>query len=220
MELKELMKYAFTGELPGLRAHMRMAPPHRFPDGAVTSAVGARNSSVMVLLYFKEGRLHIPLIQRPLYNGAHSGQVSFPGGKWEPSDQNAWDAALRETFEETGIAGNVERIGQLSPLYIPHSNFMVYPFVGIYNGQPAFDPDPFEVEQLMEVPVDEFFSADNLADFFYQKDDFELVAPSYRIGGRSVWGATAMILSEFVELIEPFVKNRFLPGQWQIQQGA
>ena len=220
MELKELIKSAFTGELPGIRAHMRMAPPNRFPNGTALHAVGARNSSVMVLLYVKNGRLYIPLIQRPLYNGAHSGQVSLPGGKWEPTDRNAWEAALRETFEEIGITGDIEPIGQLSPLYIPHSNFMVYPFVGMYNGQPSFKPDPFEVEQLMEVSVDELYRADNLCDYLYKKDGFELVAPSYRIDGRSIWGATAMILSEFVELIEPFVKNRLLDGHWQIQQGA
>lgn len=219
MELKELIKSAFDGELPGIKAHMRMAPQNRFPNGEMSIPSGARNSSVMILLYLKDGRLHMPLIQRPLYNGAHSGQISLPGGKWEPTDNSAWEAALRETFEEIGVSHHIEPLGQLSPLYIPHSNYLVYPFVGFYNHVPVFAPDAFEVEQLLEVAVDEFFSSDNLADYLYIKGGYELVAPSYKISGRSVWGATAMIISEFVEVVGPVVKNRFVE-QWQIPKGA
>ena len=107
----------------------------------------AKKSAVLVLFYLKEGELFLALMQRPTYDGKHSGQISFPGGKHEKSDKNSVETALREANEEVGIISNdVEVVGQLSNVYIPVSQFIVTPVVGVINYLPNFKLDNHEVE--------------------------------------------------------------------------
>ncbi len=163
----------------------------------------ARQGSVLLLLYPQANMLWLPLMQRPTYNGHHSGQVSLPGGKQEPGDPDRIYTALREAEEEMGIPRvDVQVLGTLSELYIPPSNFVVLPVVGFMPSAPHFVPDPAEVEQVLEVSL-----PDLLTENFIKFTDtppgslYPISTPYYPVQERVVWGATAMILSEFVALM-------------------
>jgi 8-oxo-dGTP pyrophosphatase MutT (NUDIX family) len=161
----------------------------------------ARQSAVLCLLFFKGEVLHVLLIKRMADNGAHSGQVSFPGGRRDPEDATLQDTALREMFEETGIGPNViEALGELTPLYIPVSNFMVYPFVGYSTQPPQYNLSHTEVAYVLEIPVNDLFTTE-------RKTTVDVTSPAvpgiirqvkaYRLADdTTIWGATAMILSE------------------------
>jgi 8-oxo-dGTP pyrophosphatase MutT (NUDIX family) len=220
MDTREWLMAAFNNELPGRRAHLLMAPPNRFDERSVTLQPNCRNSSVMIMVYESNGQLCIPVIKRPSYNGVHSGQMSLPGGKWELCDESAWHAAVRETREEIGVLGDIEFIGSLSPFYIPHSNFMVYPFVGQYAGNPEFIPCAYEVECLVEVPLNDFFDIAKRDEFIYGGGDSAFSAPCYNINGHCIWGATAMIISEFVEALRPNMASKPTLHYCQIEKGA
>ena len=197
------LRRALQEPLPGEPAHSRMSPDIRYPySDSWPDPTHSRNSSVMIMLYPKAGQWYLPLIKRPSYDGVHSGQVCLPGGKWEPQDAGAWDAALRETAEEAGVADGIERLGGLTPIFIPHSNFMVYPQVGWYANIPVFQPDVYEVETLIEAPLRAFFQPENIKSFTYQVGNRVINAPFYDIDGYRVWGATAMIICEFLDVLE------------------
>lgn len=191
--------------LPGEKAQRLMAPrpvdERRFdfkqrPD--------ARLGSVMVLFYPDQDRLHLPFILRPTYAGAHSGQVSLPGGKYEPGDRDLLDTAIRETQEEIGVDGErIRLIGALSEMYIVVSNFKVLPVVGYIDHKPTFVPEVKEVARIIESPLE------HLLDQHRRKekdiivgDHYKIRSPYFDIGGEVIWGATAMMLSELVTIIE------------------
>jgi 8-oxo-dGTP pyrophosphatase MutT (NUDIX family) len=201
MEL--ILREIFSQPLPGETAQNRMSASSRFTGDQMPDPSTARNSSVLILLYQQLGDWYFPLIKRPTYDGAHSGQISLPGGKWESGDNNAWEAGLRETNEEIGVSEGIQFIGTLTPLYIPNSNFMVYPQVGYISTQPVFKPDFYEVEELVVAPVKDFFNLENRKTFTREIRNYMVTAPFFEIKGHCVWGATAMILSEFFELAGP-----------------
>ena len=162
-----------------------------------------RLSSVMILLYPDEkGLLSTVFIERPVNESVHSGQIAFPGGKIESSDENPRAAALRETEEEIGVPTSaVECIGILSNLFIPASKFLVIPHIGLVAHTPHFLPNPEEVKSVIQVGVSELVSIVPEIKIFptsYGK----LEAPYFNIKGHSVWGATAMMLSEFREILK------------------
>lgn len=192
-----------AGPLPGRPAQARMAPlprPGWRPDDR--AAEPARQSGVLVLIYRHCGQLHIPLILRPTYDGAHSGQVSFPGGGQEHRDADLTETALRETYEELGIPPkNVKILGKLTDLYIRPSNYEVYPTVGMLTAKPTFRPNPEEVVRVLEVPL-----ADLLNPAIQRREEWRLsdrsaLVPFFAIQKEAVWGATAMILSELLAVI-------------------
>ena len=189
--------------LPGKEAQIKMAPQpideRRFREDPERPA---KLGGVMVLLYPDENGIHIPLMKRPVYDGAHSGQVSFPGGKLEEQDNDLIETALRETFEEIGVAKEqVEVIGNLSELFIIASNFKVLPTVGVVREKPLFVPDPIEVVDVLP------FSLTALNDMSIRKvkemrfPPYKIYSPYFDVRGEVVWGATAMMLSELAELI-------------------
>ncbi|RMF04697.1 MAG: CoA pyrophosphatase [Chloroflexi bacterium] len=205
----EDIRQALTRPLPGVGGQIKMAPaplPHRANRWEVPE--NCREASVLLLLYpkSKNGRpgsgLHTVLIRRPQYPGVHSGQISFPGGRREPGESRQ-DAALRETFEEIGVAPeNITIIGQLSRLYIPPSNFCIYPFVASCSRQPVFQPDEREVAELVEAPLGLFFDrALHKEETWHFENYGNRRIPYFFVLGHKVWGATAMILSEFVTLL-------------------
>ena len=191
---------------PGLRAQLKMAPPHRFSDQEIFLNVPphARKAAVMMLLYPDEyNELHFCLIQRSTYDGKHSGQISFPGGKKEKTDADYWETALRETAEEIGVtSSDVNLITVLSSTYIPPSNFLVYPFLGYTNNRPNFIPEIGEVDHIIEVPLSDLLTESNITEgqikASYMKD---INVPMFVFDQYKVWGATAMILAEARELI-------------------
>lgn len=193
------LKKRLTMPLPGGEAHavFRATPvgdvrplfDHKHPP---------RLGGVIILLYEDERILKFPLIKRPEYAGAHSGQVSLPGGKAEPGE-DAVDAALRECEEEIGVKPDrIEVLGKLSNFFVMPSNFMVTPVIAAMKSKPVFIPDPFEVSRILEARVSDL-AEDN---FIKQKEilaagKYRMIAPHFEIDSEIVWGATAMMLNEF-----------------------
>lgn len=163
----------------------------------------ARLSGVLILFYEKNGEAYLPLTQRHDYGGTHSGQISFPGGKWEESDPDLIYTAKREAKEEIGISyEEVKVIGQLSDLFIPPSNFKVTPVVSFSENQPQFVIDSFEVKELIEVPVSHLIEESTVKHTVITfSNGYKLNTPYFDVEGRIVWGATAMMLSELKSII-------------------
>ncbi|ASB51053.1 NUDIX hydrolase [Alkalitalea saponilacus] len=204
---REIIKQALEKPLPGLVAHEFMAPSVRFTGTKEPDRKVARLSSVLILLYPSSKGLSIPFIQRPEYVGVHGGQISLPGGKCEPTDACYYDTALRETHEELGIdPDTVTLLGELSSLYIPNSNYIVYPQVGSLDGEPEFRPNQFEVKEVFDVPLNVFLEPVNRT-LIKNINGHRLEAPFFDVEGRQIWGATAMIMSEFAVALKKYASD-------------
>jgi 8-oxo-dGTP pyrophosphatase MutT (NUDIX family) len=208
MEFKEFisrLKKQMTLPLPGLEVQLKMTSNRRQREMMeFRQSDHAVKSSVLILLYpgSQNGRPSFAVILRPTYDGVHSGQISLPGGRFEVTDIDLRRTALRETHEEIGIDPSaVTLIGQLTELYIPPSNYLVQPFVGFMNGTPAFKPQPEEVERIIEIPVTPLLENNNLVLKEIKVGAELFAAPSFVIGDTTIWGATAMILNEFKEIL-------------------
>lgn len=203
MQLIEKLQNRLAEPLPGLEIQMKMAPMIRkwnyeIPDNVKVSAV-------LVLLYPHKGELHLAFMKRPDSGAPHSGQVCFPGGRREESDANFVETALREAWEEMGIVPEkVQVLGELSSLYIPPSNYMVYPSVGYTPERPNFVPQPNEVAAMIEVPLSyllqEEIQIQKKVPMTGQNTIF-METPGYAVFEYFIWGATAMMISEFLHLI-------------------
>ena len=150
-----------------------------------------------------EQETRLLLILRKVYQGVHSNQIGFPGGKVERIDKNLMETALRETHEEVGVPpSEVEVIKELSEVYIPPSNFLVKPYIGLYPSPRPFVKEDFEVESLVEVYLKDFLDDSNhineVLTTSYAKN---IDVPAFKLNGYTVWGATAMVLSEIKELL-------------------
>jgi 8-oxo-dGTP pyrophosphatase MutT (NUDIX family) len=182
-------------------AHHMMAPLTRQMERPSELTGKARVASVLLLLYVRADALNFVLTRRRDDMNSHAGQVAFPGGRKEPHETPA-AAALRETFEEIGVLPTaVTIIGQLASIWIPPSDFFVTPYVGwVPNGdQLAFKPAEAEVAEIIEVPVSHLLQPNTIKQGTIQRDDFHFDVPYFDVDGRMVWGATAVMLSEFVE---------------------
>lgn len=191
--------------LPGMEAQFKMASQFRLPsDLEYYDLSKARKGAVLILLYPHKDTINTVLTLRPSYNGVHSGQVSFPGGKLDPTDESLSTAALREAEEEVGLDKKaVKLIGNLSNLYIPPSNFLVSPFVGIMDKKPMLTKDEREVEKIIEVPITYFLNENIKGRKTITPREFvSFETPYYDVEGYTVWGATAMMLSEMMEIIQ------------------
>lgn len=190
--------------LPGVSSQLKMAGLRRFmKDGVIVVPDDVRKGAVLALFYPYNGKIYMVFIKRTEYPGVHSGQISFPGGGLETIDKDMFDTALRETEEEIGVNRNsVITIGKLTDLFIPPSNFLVTPVVGYTTERPDFRPDPDEVDRILEFPLDELLNELNIM----EKDitifpEVMLKVPCFYIDGNVIWGATAMILSELIDVI-------------------
>lgn len=191
------------GPLPGPAAHERLAPrPLEGPPRQTSPLADARRGGVLILFYEHADRLWLPFILRPTYNGVHSGQIGFPGGGYEPDDGDLVQTALREAYEEIGTPPDEIRVlGALSTLYIPPSNYLVYPAIGYVAARPAFRIDPFEVAELIEVPLADLLEPDNLRQEQRPlRDQRPAHVPYFAVQEHIIWGATAMILGELLAL--------------------
>ncbi len=184
--------------LPGVEAQLRLSPSVSIQT---TQHTKHRKSAVMIVLYPENSKIYTLFIKRSEYDGAHSGQISFPGGMYKKTDFQLRNTALRETHEEVGIHRNdVQIIGKLTALHIPVSHTMVYPYVGICMNKPLLRPDPLEVKYIIECPVEELINPDNRKQKMMTIDNRNIEIPYFDILGDHIWGATAMIISEFLEI--------------------
>lgn len=191
-----------SNKLPGQAAQQKMAPT--FLDGTGLSSrtnESTRESAVLICVYPDNKTASTVLIKRTTYNGPHSGQISFPGGKREPFDHSIEATALREAEEEIGIdTSTVTVLGTLSPLYIPLSNLIVIPIVGVMPKPINMNLSLQEVEYTITVNLEDFKQKDKLSVKTINIGNKPVSAPFYSVGNEVVWGATAMIISELTEL--------------------
>ncbi len=189
--------------LPGLEAQLSLAPITRQNDLKEMKIPGdARQSAVLALFYHQNGDIGLLLIKRAVDDTVHSGQISFPGGKKEETDADLKQTALRETFEEVGIAPeHITIIGTLSKMYIPPSNFEVQPFVGYMKNAPQLTTN-YEVESVIKVSLSELTHPEAIQNKTIRSRDGQLYeVPCYFINKEIIWGATAMMLSELIAII-------------------
>jgi 8-oxo-dGTP pyrophosphatase MutT (NUDIX family) len=196
------VRRAMKRPLLGLEAQARMAPPYRREQIKVMlNPPACKHAGVLILLYPLDGRLCFPLTRRPDSVEYHKGQISLPGGSQE-NGESLRQTALREAQEEVGVGAlTIEVIGPLSQLYVPPSNFCILPFVGYVARRPDFKIAVAEVAELIEAPLDALLDPATV-----HVEDWELRGeiwpiPFYQFGPHKVWGATAMILSEFAVLL-------------------
>lgn len=192
-------------DLPGWEAQAQMATKFRSkPDETQEYYKNARQGAVLILFYPDNNAIKTTLIQRPVYEGVHSGQIAFPGGKKEEEDADLITTALREANEEVNIdPAQVIVVGSLTELYIPPSNFLVTPVVGFSRERPDLKPDDFEVADILEVPLQELTDP-NIRGIkpITPREGITFDSPYFNLQGRTVWGATAMMISELNVLID------------------
>ena len=193
-----------TGALPGAEAQYRMA--HGSRKGLYGHPENAKKAGVLALFYPKAQDWHLVFIERVSnHKDRHSGQISFPGGRFEPADGHLGNTALREAEEEIGIAQkDVQVLGALSQLYIPVSNFLVHPYVGFIDYTPNFQPEVSEVANILETPFKAFLQKENVAKKAIQLPGNLVLkdVPHFSVANKVIWGATAMMMSELVVLAE------------------
>ena len=192
-------------QLGGIEAQFKLAPELRLAyDDKKITANNPKIAAVLALFYpNNNNNTSLLLTKRASYNGPHSNQISFPGGKIEKSDNNLSQTALRETFEEVGVSQEkVEILREITNVYIPPSNFLVTPFIGITKTKPMFKVNS-EVAEIIEISFLDLLDDNNVGTIqitnSYMK---ETLVPSFNINGSVIWGATAMILSEIKEVLK------------------
>ncbi len=197
----------FTSKpLGGMPSQFKLVPKLRLKFNEET--IKQRNPKVAAVLALcfpnKNNETCFLLTERASYKGTHSAQISFPGGKKEQSDINLEYTSLRETEEEIGISKNdVKIVRQLSDTYIPPSNFMVTPFLGLIENTPNFKPN-YEVEKTIVIKLSDLLDDKNIANVVMNTSYMKNIeVPCFKLNNHIVWGATAMILSEIKDLVKP-----------------
>ncbi len=188
-DFREVSGYA----RPDLETVKRLVPP-------------PRESGVLIILYPERGALHTLLMLRPAYDGVHSGQISFPGGRREAQDEDIIATALREFGEETGAAMHGFKVlGTLTPVYIPPSQALVTPVVAVVEELGALRPDPREVAALIPVSIEHLLREDILKRTKVHVSILkrEMEVPYWDVDGHVVWGATALMIAEMRKLLRP-----------------
>ena len=188
---------------PGLMAQLGMCPNPRPGHQAYFDVEHtSMKAGVLLLLYPRDNSLHLVLTRRTDNVDFHKGQISLPGGKQEEGE-GLEQAALREAQEELEIdPDSISILGMLTPLYIPPSNYCIYPVVAYSPYQPHFHPSQIEVAEILEIPLDHLLGSQNIQREMWNIRDTEVEVPFYSFGKHKIWGATAMVLAEFLEIIK------------------
>jgi len=202
---KDLLRKIKNAGLAGANAHGIFSPPSRpvFTYDQVLEK-NPKFAAVNIVLYLKDNEWYFPLIVRSENErDRHSGQISFPGGKREELDKDFAQTAIRETSEEIGIEKHYVRIiRELSPIYIPPSNFYVYPFISYTKKNPEFILQQSEAVEVIEFPITSFLNLPDSPEIMALPGAGGHEVPVINFNGYIIWGATAMILSEFSQLIK------------------
>ncbi|SIT21141.1 NUDIX domain-containing protein [Chryseobacterium ureilyticum] len=202
---KDLLRKIKSVELPGEHAHGIFSPPYRpvFTYDEVL-AKNPKFAAVNIVLYLKNNEWYFPLIQRTINeHDRHSGQISLPGGKREEMDRDFAETAVRETSEEIGIDKHYVRvIREMSPIYIPPSNFYVYPYISYTKKNPLFVLQQSEAVETIEFPITSFLNLSDTPEIMALPTAGGHEVPVINFNGYIIWGATAMILSEFSQLLK------------------
>jgi 8-oxo-dGTP pyrophosphatase MutT (NUDIX family) len=201
-DVVRLLEQRLSSELPGAAAQERLAPiPRRnWPAGFHPARI--RHAAGLLLLYPDQDRTHVVLTVRADSLDRHSGQVSLPGGVVDPGETFE-QAALREAHEE--VALNVDRIrvlGALTPIDIPVSGFRLHPIVAAADARPALTPSDGEVARILYVPLDDLLNLAHLRSAERTRDGVTLTVPAFHVAGVEIWGATAMVLAEFLAVLD------------------
>lgn len=195
-------------ELFGEDSHAKMSPPYRLElaEKMKKKSKAAKRAGVMALFYPNTNdETHLVLILRKTYKGVHSAQVGFPGGKYEDNDNNdLMETAIRETEEEIGVSRtHIDVLKTMSPIYIPPSNFMVHPYIGISKEYLIFTKQDEEVEEIIEVKLADFLNDNStITTTVPTSFDEHVDVPAFKFNGHIVWGATAMMLGEIKDLLK------------------
>jgi 8-oxo-dGTP pyrophosphatase MutT (NUDIX family) len=205
-DFEELVPKIKKSFLPGIDSQFKLAPSIRKKLGKEinTEEFNPNKAAVLSLLFPDAmGEMQMVFMLRKTYKGVHSNQIGFPGGKVERYDRNLEATALRETYEEIGVSSvNITVLKELTDVYIPPSNFLVKPFLGILKERPAYILEEKEVERLIEIPLrsilSDKFIASKIITTSYAK---EMEVPVFKFEEEVIWGATAMMLSEIKDLI-------------------
>jgi 8-oxo-dGTP pyrophosphatase MutT (NUDIX family) len=202
---RERIRLQLSEELPGETSHQKMSPLNRpITSEALKSLTEYRESAVAIVLFEADDCIECILTQRPEYDGTHSGQVSFPGGKKEDTDEHLEATARRECKEEIGVELTEEHlIGALSPVYIPVSRFLVLPYVYFLPAAPIYTPDEHEVAEIFTFPLFDLKKEELIATMELKQPNGTIYrnVPYFNLNNKKVWGATALMLSEMKDLL-------------------
>lgn len=194
---------ALQDELLGIEAHQKMLPPGRRLKTYESERSMVKPSGVLLLLFPDKGQIYLCLIKRPSTMTHHPGQISFPGGKVEKEDASAEMAALREAQEEVGIDPTLVRIiGKLSELYVEVSKFIIHPFIAWADKKPDFIVNTDEVDELILLPINDLVANETIMETDMDTVTGRLRIKYYPFNSQIIWGATAMILSELIEILK------------------
>ena len=205
--LSQFFEDRLKREMPGESAHDQMKPMLQNGSGIrFNHKKKAKEGGVLILLYEEDGIVKFPLIERPKYDGIHSGQLSLPGGKWENTDNSLIETALRETEEEIGIERNEVRVlGSLSQFFVGASNYDILPVIGALTRKPKFKPDAREVQEIVTPNLQHLLNdGKRKVRDINVENGFVLTSPYFDLENKVVWGATAMILSELATILNEF----------------
>jgi 8-oxo-dGTP pyrophosphatase MutT (NUDIX family) len=196
----ENIKKALLQTLPGCVSHKKMLPLNRTLNASDEEQKIIKYSSVLLLLFIENNDLNTILIKRPEHMKHHAGQIALPGGRIEKGE-TPLETALRETWEEIGISpDHIEILGSLSVLYVQVSGFQIHPFVGWLDKKPEFSINKNEVEKTISFPVK--LLKNSFEEVELNTISGRLKVPCVQFEGEIIWGATAMILSEFCDILQ------------------
>ncbi|MEP7304748.1 MAG: CoA pyrophosphatase [Acidobacteriota bacterium] len=197
----ERLQAALTHPLPGAEAHALMAPEPRREWPADYNPAHVRHAAGLLLVFPSDQDAHIVLTVRADTLGRHRGQVSLPGGVAEPGETYA-EAALREAYEEIALPpGAVQLLGALTAVDIPVSGFRLHPILGVTSTLPLLTPADGEVARILKVSVAGLCDPAHRTSLTLSREGKDIVAPAFGIAGVNIWGATAMVLAEFLVLL-------------------
>ena len=214
-DLKRIIPKLKLSNLNSKTSQIKLAPSFRkeFIKLNSNKLLNSKKAAVIAALYEYDNEVRLILILRNTYNGVHSNQIGFPGGRVEDYDKTLFDTAIRETYEEIGVrVQKNELIRELHEIYIPPSNFNVYPFLVILNHPPSFVKDDKEVKEVITIDLESLLNCKitqtqipipaKLKELNIQND---VEVPAFKLAGYNVWGATAMMLSEIRDLINDVI---------------